>query len=219
MLREMKLRFNAVGQGLRGLKRTCALRGSRGNRFLLGLVIPVSDSVHNYMTKLQIDLMRQFGIVGGLECAPHITLKQAFPTHTLRVFEHYLDTISKEIDPFRIQLRGFDAFDGNLIFLNVVPNLHLSALRERIVSDLRKDFGVEPYALEDERYRFHATLVHSLSKSRFHRARAALAHETIDFSFSCNSLELVCHTGQGWITYRRSTLARAATNLEPRLAP
>ena len=177
---------------LRGGEGGGVQRSRPGRTFELAYVILVSDEVHNYMSKLEIDLMKQYGAHEGLKAAPHITIKLGF---------HVAD-----IGPFEICVKNFGFFDeAGIIYMDVVHTPELDSLRRRIVNDLSIQHGIKPNALEGDQYHFHATLAY-LSKNDFSRARREFEHVKIKRQFVMNTLGLICHTGDGWITYKGGRL-------------
>jgi 2'-5' RNA ligase len=179
----------------------------------LGYVMLVDEEVHNYVRRVQVQIHREYGAVSGMECTPHLTLKQGFAARTIEPFERYFDRLVAETDPFEITLRGIGSFDDGVIYLDVVQNGTLDSLRRRVVSDLSNGFGVSPNALEDDQYHFHATLAQGLPRASFERARQALQGEQVEFRFICDTLGLLCDLGTGWMTYKRSRVA--APGLHP----
>jgi 2'-5' RNA ligase len=190
------------------------VHGSRqGHTFELAYVILVSDEVHNYMSKLEIDLMKQYGAHEGLKATPHITLKLGFHVSDLEPFERYFDELVGESEPFEICVKNFGFFDeAGIIFMDVVHTPELDSLRQRIVNDLSMRHGIKPNTLEGDQYHFHATLAY-LSKHDFARARRELENVKIEFRFVMDTLGLICQTGDGWITYKRARLTQVSTEL------
>jgi len=106
-------------------------------------------------------------------------------------------------------MRGIDAFeDDKVIFLAVAPHPGLEAMRQRALRDLSERFGVKPRAIEDERYRFHASLAWGLSDDHFAQAWAALKDRRAELKFVLETLGLFYYTGEDWIPYKRSPLVR-----------
>ena len=71
-------------------------------------------------------------------------------------------------------------------------------------------------AIEDDRYHFHATVAFGLPQSAFERAREELQGLQVEFRFVCDTFGLLCHTGQQWITYKRSTFVPTKQHFQPR---
>ena len=172
-------------------------------------MILVSEGLHNYMRRLQVRMLREYGASFGIEVSPHITLKQSFEVSELEPFERYFDRLAAEIEPFEITVRGVGVFADGVIFMDVAKNGVLDSLRKRIIRDLSTEFGVRPNDLEDDRYHFHATLAKGLPPASLERARRALEAIQVEFRFMCDSLGLLSHTGRGWITYKRLAIATA----------
>jgi 2'-5' RNA ligase len=170
-------------------------------------VIVPSDEVHNYVRKVGVGTLSKYGAVSDIEDCPHITVKQAFAVDALEPFERYLDNLAGEVEPFEIVIDGIGCFDPQgIVFLNVRPDPRLETLRQRILRDLSAQFGIQPYPLEDERYRFHATLASGLSDADCADARRALEKGRVEFRFMFDTLGLLYHSGGRWITYKRSRL-------------
>lgn len=172
----------------------------------LAFVVMVDDDAHNFMTELQVDILKRQGVNEGLTAPPHITLKLGFKTPELPVFASYFDEVARTTTPFEITMRGIDAFPDGVIFLDVEPAEELDRLRRRIVRELSERFGIEPRPLEGDQFRFHATLAYGLPEKGFDEERARLSQLTPSFRFQAQELALFCHTGKHWITYRRAAL-------------
>lgn len=201
----------------RGLLEVLGRRSPRSDAGALSLayVIPVGEEAHNQMRRLQLQMLREYGANPGIEVSPHITLKQGFPARALEPFEAYFDRLAAEVEPFEITLKDYGFFDDGVIFLDVVPTQRLDALRRRVVRDLSTEFGVQPNALEDDRYHFHATLQQGLPRASVDRARRVLQGASVELRFSCDTLALLCNTGTGWMTYKRTTLATRPSRRSP----
>lgn len=193
---------------LNALRRKGGQTEERPQRFDLAYAILVSEELHNHMRRLQVGMLREYGASSGIEVSPHITLKQAFEVPEIEPFERHFDRLVAEMDPFEITVRGVGAFDDGVIFMDVAKNRSLDALRQRVIRDLSTEFGVKPNDLEDDRYHFHATLAKGLPPASLERARRALEGKPIEFRFLCHTLALLCHTGTGWIIYKRSAVVR-----------
>lgn len=193
---------------LRGGEGGGVQRSSQRRTFELAYVILVNDEVHNYMSKLEIDLMKQYGAHEGLKAPPHITLKLGFHVADIEPFERYFDELINEIEPFDICVKNFGFFDeAGIVYLDVAHTPELNSLRRRIVNDLSVRYGIKPNTLEGDQYHFHATLAY-LSRNDFTRARRELENVKIERRFVLNTLGLICHTGDGWITYKRARLTQ-----------
>jgi 2'-5' RNA ligase len=171
----------------------------------IAYVIIVSDEVHNYMSKRQLEILRQFGWNQGLEATPHITLKLGFPVEEIGPFEEYFDKLLEEVEPLPICVKDIGFFDEGIIFMNIEHSPQLESLRRRIVNDLSIKYGIVPYPLEDERYRFHGTLGY-VSRRDLPTARMQFEGVKAEFHFMLDTLAILCHTGKEWVTYKRGKL-------------
>jgi 2'-5' RNA ligase len=171
-------------------------------------VIPVSDEVHNFVSKIQMEVVRTCGTGPRFHGTPHITLKLSFRTAAIEPFEPHLDRLAAEVEPFEIRVGNIDFFDPGIMFLDVEPNSALEHLRRRILRELSDGYAVTPYDIEGDRFHFHVTVAYDLSPSTFAHARRVFAGATDHLGFVPGSLALLCHTGEQWFTYKRAGLAR-----------
>jgi 2'-5' RNA ligase len=173
----------------------------------IAYVLPLGDEAHNFMTQLQVDISRRHGgLNDGMTAPPHITLKLGFRTPDLAQFAGYLDEVAQSTPAFEVSLSGISSFEEGIIFLDVEPNPTLDQLRRRIVRELSDRFQVEPKPLEDHRFHFHATLAYGLPPTAFEEELARLSPLTPRFRFEARTLAMLVHTGEHWVTYRRTAL-------------
>ena len=165
--------------------------------------------MHNSLRKVQLKLLRENGTDIAIESNLHITLKQAFEVIDVAPFEQHFDQLLASVSPFRVQAKGFGVFDQGVIYTDVVQTDVLAKLRRRILRELSATFGVDPNPIEDDRYRFHATVAHSSSAIGLERCRHSVRELDLNFEFTCSELELLLHAGREWITYKRSRLSPA----------
>lgn len=175
----------------------------------LAIVILVSDEVHNQMRGIQLEVRERYGDGSGLRVPPHISLKQGFLTTDVAAVERYFDALVRTIEPFDVRVRGIKAFDEWVLFVDVVPDPRLDALRQRILRELGEQFGVQPGPFEGKAFHFHATLAYSLSKSDLASAADAFAARCFDASFPMDSLGLFLQAGDGWTTLKQASLSKA----------
>lgn len=174
----------------------------------LGFAIVANDDLHNLMRRLQLEIAERWGPNPALKQTPHITIKQPFHAKALPPIEDYFDALVRTTAPITLRLAGIGAFeDDKVIFLAVDPHPGLEAMRQRVLRDLRERFGVKPRDIEDERYRFHASLTWGLSADHFDQAWAALRDRRIELEFRLETLGLFYYTGEDWIPYKRSSLS------------
>ena len=183
----------------------------------LGIAILLPDDVHNATRRWQLGVADLCGANAALKVHPHITLKQPFHARALGPIEDYFDRLTEQVKQVEIVLDSVGRFEGDeVVFLAVTPEPRLEALRLRVLADLREQFGVKPRDIEDERYRFHATLACGLPEGTFERAWEALRGVEAGFSFRLQGLGLFYYTGAEWVLYKKASPRRAqASGAEP----
>jgi 2'-5' RNA ligase len=165
------------------------------------------------MSKLEIEILKQYGPHGGLKATPHITLKLGFHVPDIQPFEQYFDQLVADIEPFEVCIKNIGFFDEmGIVFMDVMHTTELENLRQRILRELSDRYGIKPYPLEGDQYHFHATLAY-LQKEDFAKARRELENIKIEFKFMLDAIGLICHTGDEWVTYKRARLMQPAASL------
>ncbi len=172
----------------------------------VAFVLPLAEDAHNFITELQVEILRRYGVNDGLLASPHVTLKLGFKTPDLRPFADYVDEVARTTPAPEITLRGISSFEEGIIFVDVEPTAALDQLRRRIVRDLAERFQIEPKPYEDDRFHFHVTVAYGLPPSAFEKELAYLRTLNPTFRFKAQTLAMLCHTGEHWITYRRAAL-------------
>ena len=172
----------------------------------VAFVLPLADEAHNFLTALQVEIFRRHGVNDALLAVPHVTLKLGFMTPDLGPFADYIDEVARTTDALPIVLRGIRSFDEEVIFLDVEQTPALDQLRRRIVRELSDRFHVPPKEYEDDRFHFHVTLAYGLPRPAFEEELAHLTRLDPAFRFEAQTLAMLCHTGDHWVTYRRAAL-------------
>jgi|GEM_PF-898954 len=196
-----------------GLIRSLTREKRSGSRegFQLAIVIPLAEDAGHEATRLQIGILRKFGRNPGLDAYPHITLKLGFQVSDFAPFEESLGQLAGESPPFEISLRNFGFFEEGVMFLDVEANPELENLRQRILAGLSERHGISPEEIEDSRYHFHVTLAYGLSSQEFAELRKSFDARELHFKFLASHIDLLCHTGHQWVTYRRARLRGSAS--------
>ncbi|MEW5983873.1 MAG: 2'-5' RNA ligase family protein [Acidobacteriota bacterium] len=178
----------------------------RARRFEIAYAILVNDEVHQFVNRMQTDVVRTCRVRPLLHETPHITLKLGFRVSAFEPFEAYLETLARETDPFEIGVRDVGFFDEGIIFLDVEPNAAFERLRHRILRDLSERHGIEPYAIEGDQFHPHVTVAFGLSSHDVEHAKAVFGGAGARFHFMLEALGLLCQTSTQWVTRKRANL-------------
>ncbi len=185
------------------------------NKMHLALVIPLDEATAHFATKLQIDILRKFGRNPGLDACPHITLKLGFDVSDIAPYEEYLEQLAAGVAPFQVSIKNFGFFDEGIMFLDVEPSPALENLRQRIVAELSEQHGIDGQPIEHGKFRFHVTLAYGLSSREFNQLQKSFSTRKAEFNFEAKHIDLFCHTGQQWVTYKRAMLRSEELDASP----
>ena len=174
----------------------------------IGFAILLDDKSHNFARQIELELCHKFGLCWGLRQSPHITIKAPFDTNKLEPFVEYLESLSKEIVPFNVELDGFNYFEPKVIFLDVKENPSLKKLHFRILEDMKKKFKIEFHEFEGKNIKFHSGLALSdVTEKKFKEAKKYLTKYKPKFKFKAKTLGIFYHLGEaGWVIVRRINL-------------
>ena len=201
-------------RGLRRLRRSwglhCAAGTPRPDGFTVAVVLPLEGQAGRWMQQQQIDLLRRIGPHPGLSAVPHVTLKMGFKTGQPAALQSWLDRLGADTPPLDIQLGGVDRFPEGVLFLDVVESAPLQALRRRVLHELASEFGVQPGSVEDEGFRFHATLTFDLPPALLDGERQRLSALAPQFIESVSALELWLDVGSHWVRLHRTPMGGCA---------
>jgi len=170
----------------------------------LGMAILVNDDLHNVMRRAQLLVAQRCGRNPALKQTPHITIKQPFHAKALPPIERYFDSLIGHLSAVRVRVGGLAFFEEDAVaYLEVAADPQLETLRRTVLRDLSEQYGVKPRDIEDDRYRFHATLAYGLSAEEFAGATEALSGVSVDQEFAVEAVGLFYYTGEEWIVYKR----------------
>ena len=122
----------------------------------VGYGILMEEEVYNFMREMELLLYKKFGLKKGLRQSPHITVKPPFITEDSAPYEQYLDELCAKINPFEIEIDGFNSFGTKVIYLDIKKNINLINIHQVITSDLKSKFN----HYEQEEMIFHGTLAY-----------------------------------------------------------
>lgn len=179
----------------------------------IGFAILLDDESHNFARKIELDLCKKFNLCWGLKQSPHITIKRPFDIDKIEPFLNYIEDLTQNFHPFEIEIDGFGYFEGekNVIFLDVKESPKLKEIQMKILSDLKNNFNIQPYDIELNGWKFHATLAtEDVCKEKLVKAKEYLKQFKPKFKFLAKTIGVFYYLGKevGWIIIRRVNLKR-----------
>ena len=166
----------------------------------IGYALMLNKEAHNFIRKIQLELHQEVGI-GLARQAPHITIKSPFEVTAVEPHIEFLGALAKRTPPFELQLKGFQSFGQQVLFLDVVENEVLRDLHHHILQEVEVAFGEAPHAFEGENIKFHASIAGFQKEEDFEAAQDYLARYQPDFHFTAHTFGLFYYLGpgNGWI--------------------
>ncbi len=161
-------------------------------------VLP-NATIQQEITEFKETCSKLFQASHALNAPPHITLVSPFrwPENRLGEIKTTVGGCAENKQPFFIQLHGFSSFPPRVLFVDVLPNEPLTALKDDLDRRLAENPGwkTKPYP----QFRPHLTIAHrDLDESVFPRALAFFSEKEYQRTFRAESLTIFRHTGKIW---------------------
>jgi 2'-5' RNA ligase len=173
----------------------------------IGYGILLDGEIYNFMRKMELLLFDRYKIQKGLCQPPHITIKPPFTVDDISVYQTYLDELCQKIEPFDIELEGFNSFGKKVIYLDVKKSSKLDEIYQTIFSDIRSKFNPE---IKKDDMVFHATLAYDdLNEESFDEAYEYLkSNFQPKFTMTAGKVGLFYQLvdDSGWIVIRERSL-------------
>lgn len=145
-------------------------------------------------------MLEQFKCKVGLKSPAHITLLP--PNRVAPENEKLLINMTKEIAEntfsFNISTNNFSSFGRRTLFIDVVPNKTLSALKEKTNERFsqQKSLGL---AIDRRPFHPHITIAtRDISATAFEQAWDVFRHKNFTENFTASGLSLLRHNGKAW---------------------
>lgn len=174
-------------------------------------IIPLEPVVQTFARGLAEAAQAEFGANRALVIEPHITLKTPFEAAGLAPFERVLDDLGRELSPFELHIQGIGWFEPDVVFLDVVQDARLDALRRRLLAALA-GLGVQPDAVEGVGYHFHITVVWGLPAAATRQLWERWRGLPVALTTQCAAVALVANDGTGWQVRRTTEDGRRKTD-------
>ena len=107
--------------------------------YFIAIIPP--DNIQEEITGFKHVVAEKFDSRHALRSPPHITLHMPFKWKEKRLDEltACMQSINYHLEPFEIQLNGFDFFEPRVVFVDVVENQKLEVLQKFTVDTCRKN--------------------------------------------------------------------------------
>lgn len=172
----------------------------RDTLFFIALI--PDETIQREVTGFKRECELRFNASHALTSPPHITLHPPFPwpDSKLDILGDALDGFAAQMEPFAIELKGFNCFKPRVIFVDVKPNDKLKKMQVELTEHLKNSVG-----LNDERgIRFHAhmTIAHrDLKHWIFPEAWSYFSNQDYVRTFRAENISLMEHKHGRWEVY------------------
>ncbi len=166
----------------------------------IGYALMLNREAHNFIRKIQLELHQKIGI-GLARQAPHITIKSPFEVSAVVPHIGFLRALANRTPPFEVELKGFQSFSKQVLFLDVVANETLLHLHHDILQEVKTAFGEEPHEFEGKHIKFHASIAGFQGAVDYEAAQEYLSDYQPHFRFKAHTFGLFYYLGpgNGWI--------------------
>lgn len=178
------------------------------NMYFIALVLP--GELNERILRFKHLMQERYGCRVGLKSPAHITLvppywmEEALEPGLL----HDLDALAKELPPFSIATNNFSAFRPRTIFIDVVVNSQLAAVKGATDAFFKSHAA---YGAKTDGRPFHPHITiatRDLHKKDFATAWPLFEQEQFQSSFSPAGLSVLRHNGREWDVIHTAAFAQ-----------
>jgi 2'-5' RNA ligase len=167
--------------------------------YFIAVVPPLA--IQEEITHLKHVVAEKFGSKHALNAPPHITLHMPFKWKEKKISKLHtaIDEINADLQPFNVELQGFDFFEPRVVFVHVVQNDSLNSLQALVVDRCRKKLKLDNGNYKDRPFHPHVTIAfRDLRKRTFHEAKAYFEKRAYSKTFKAERVQLLKHDGKKW---------------------
>lgn len=167
--------------------------------YFIAIVPPIE--IQDEITKLKHEVAERYESKHALCSPPHITLHMPFKWKEKRFDElaGLIKNLNGDLEPFEVQLRGFDFFEPRVVFMDVVKNETLNLLQHDVVEACRKQLKLDNANFKNRAFHPHVTIgFRDLKKRMFYEAKKEFEKREVSCEFQAKEITLLKHDGKKW---------------------
>jgi 2'-5' RNA ligase len=176
-------------------------------RYFVAFIPPAA--VYDDAMKLKHYFKEKYNSKAALNSPPHITLHMPFQWKESKeneLVQKFL-LFTKTLDPVKICLDNFGAFEPHAIFLNVVKSEMLDAFQKSISRFCKRKLNLFNANYKEYPYHPHLTLAfRDLKKSLFSEAWIEFRSKEYKAEFMADKIALLKHDGKVWNVHKEFML-------------
>lgn len=172
--------------------------------YFVALIPP--EEVFQEVMALKHEVAERFKSRAALRSPPHITLHMPFQYREDReehLFTFFSAIADQQKGPLPIRHQGFGCFEPRVIYVNVTKTEDLEALRQHLITQMRRVLKLENADYKNQGFHPHMTIAfRDLKKAAFHEAWNHFETQPFEKHWQCGSFFLLKHTGKVWDPYK-----------------
>lgn len=173
-------------------------------------VLP-KEAIRREIKTMKLEVRDHFGAAHALRSPAHITLQMPFhfeEAHELRLVEA-IGQLALKHRAFICDLKGFGHFGNRTIFIEVIPNDALNALRKNVQKILEERFAFGPKKLTS-RFHPHITIANrDLTEENFKKCWVSFRERPYERTIEISAITLLKHRGDHWEAYHNAPFGDA----------
>lgn len=175
-----------------------------GNENLYFIAIIPPKEICDDIIALQLDFAHHYKTKAALKVIPHITLKTPFklPASGHAGLKQWFEQLFIDSDPFRVELKDFDAFPNKfkpVVYVNPIMNTALYSLHKEIIRSFRISYPELKIIDTELKFKPHITIAYrDLMPDKFLEAWNIYQTREFRAAFDVSSFHLLQHNGKAW---------------------
>jgi 2'-5' RNA ligase len=173
--------------------------------YLLAIVPP--QEIDSKVSSWKEYMLNRYSCRVALKSPAHITLIPPFhlADEKVEALKDLLEAFAKKSVAFNLELKNFSAFPPRVIFVHVLPDERLEAMKKA----LERELIIHGYAIKQEQRPFHPHVTianRDLSRQDFPEAWQYFQNLQYEAGFKVEAITLLKHNGQTWNRLADATL-------------
>ncbi len=132
-------------------------------------------------------------------------MKYSFETENISPIEDFIQDFCKSHKKCRYELKGFDHFDKDVIFINVIASKEIKELYSEFIEGLKKKTKIQLKQFDGKTH-FHASIAHTDIKEKFDEIWKFATKDKPDFQVLFDNITILKLVNNVWAVHKEYKL-------------
>ncbi len=160
-----------------------------------------------YQQRLAYSIAEKFDVKGAVKrkIPAHITLKYSFETEDIKYIENCIEKFCKSHEKCKYQLKSFNHFDNEVIFIDVIPSMEMKKMYFDFIKYIKDNTNLELKEFDGKTH-FHSTIAHKDIKDKFNEIWSFASKENPNFDVFFDNISILKLVDDVWQIHKEYSL-------------